>query len=93
MDNGCVTFPTLRNGTFGRPTSSRSDQTTPLGFYMFALRAEPYFINRREQIVQLDEPHRWPYSPSHRLGARRLSDPLFPCIIINYNSVGRYESR
>jgi len=26
---------------------------TPLGFYMFALRAEPYFINRREQIVQL----------------------------------------
>jgi len=37
---------------------------TPLGFYMFALRAEPYFINRREQIVQLDEPHRWPYSPS-----------------------------
>ena len=51
---------------------------TPLGFYMFALRAEPYFINRREQIVQLDEPHRWPYSPSYRLGVRRLSDPCFP---------------
>jgi len=51
---------------------------TPLGFYMFALRAEPYFINRREQIVQLDEPQRWPYSPSHRLGVRRLSDPCFP---------------
>jgi len=42
------------------------------------VQAEPYFINRRKQIVRLDEPHRWPYSPSHRLGVHRLSDPCFP---------------